>query len=279
MSEEEVNEDSGSILGDAPAEGEPKPEATGTVEDGWLKGVENEWAQDSSMQNIKSVADLAKGYVHAQRLVGKDKIVMPNEHSTPEEKKAFYQKLGLPENVDGYGISHSDESSLSEDTMKDFVAKAHEVGIMPEAAKSMLAWHEANKVAEAEAANTAYAKQVETTISELKQEYGQAFEAKVNMANTVLDKVASPEQIQAMRDSGMLNDKNFITTLVGIAESMSSEAGFDINPKSDGRLSPSEADRRIKEIRGDFSHAYHNSAHPNHENAVKEVTDLYTMLG
>lgn len=258
---------------------EAKEEPTGIVEEGWLKGVQNEWAQDSSMQNITSIEDLAKSYVHAQRMVGKDKVVLPNEHSTDEERREFLHKMGLPKTAEDYGVKPGEETRLSEDFAKSFIEKAYEKGIMPNQAQDMMNWYEEQLGAEETLHNQAAEQSLQETVDTLKSEYGQAYDSKINLANKVLQDNMDEDTIESMRASGLLSNKEFIQTMVKIGEGLVKEGSFNHEPKADGRLTPSEAKRKIGEIQANQDHAYHNKSHPNHQIAVKEVTELFEYVG
>lgn len=267
------------ILGGSKPPVQAKPEPTGTVEEGWLAGVSREWAEDPSLQSVQSLEDLAKGYVHAQRLVGKDKVVIPSEHATDEERRQFLHKLGLPNKLEEYGVSRPEESSLGEEFVNDFVSKAYEQGIMPAQAKTMLNWYE-EKSAEEQSNHVAMMEnQIKTTVEELKADYGQAYDSKINLANKVISDTMDEATLDKMRESGLLSNKEFIQTMVKIGEGLVQEGKFNHEPQADGRLTPSEAKRKIGEIQGDSSHPYHNRNHPNHEIAVKEVTELFEYVG
>lgn len=54
------------------------------------------------MESENPVQEMAKSLLEAQKLVGKPKVGVPSEQSTPEEKTAFYKELGVPETSDGY---------------------------------------------------------------------------------------------------------------------------------------------------------------------------------
>ena len=47
-----------------------------------------------SLKNFNDVGGLAKSYVHAQRMIGADKIALPNQNSTDEDWANVYNKLG-----------------------------------------------------------------------------------------------------------------------------------------------------------------------------------------
>lgn len=264
--------------GEAPAT-EAKPEHTGTVAEGWLAGVGNEWAEDSSMQNIKSIEDLAKGYVHAQRMVGKDKVVLPSDLSTDDEKREFLHKMGLPKDKEEYKINRAEESKVSDDFANSFIERAYAQGIMPSQAQDMLDFYEDQVGAEEKVQAQMMEQDMTSTVEALKGEYGQAFDSKIVLANKVLSDTMDEATIEKMRASGLLNNGEFIRTMVKIGEGLVTEGKFTHDPKADGRLTPSEAKAKIGEIQGNMAHPYHNKAHPNHQVAVNEVAELFNFAG
>ena len=57
---------------------------------------------DPSLTDIKDVANLAKSYVHSQKMIGKDRITLPGKEATDEEWGTFYSELGRPEEAKSY---------------------------------------------------------------------------------------------------------------------------------------------------------------------------------
>ena len=60
----------------------------------FIDGLAEDIRNEPSLQNIQDVDQLAKGYVHEQRMVGADKIPLPNKHATDEDWNQFYSRLG-----------------------------------------------------------------------------------------------------------------------------------------------------------------------------------------
>ena len=83
---------SGSVLGAGSSEA-PAPE----VVSDWRSGLPEDVAGDPSLADIKDVSSLAKSYVHAQRMVGRDKVSIPQEGAGEDEWNSFYDRLGRPE--------------------------------------------------------------------------------------------------------------------------------------------------------------------------------------
>lgn len=285
--EETTVEDGGAS--EKPAEGdilsgrEPDPGAkveTGptTVEDGWLKGVGTEFANDPSMQYVKDLPTLVKNYINTKKLVG-SKVGLPSEYATDEERREFYHKLGLPKEESEYKVGLKEDSFVNDEFIGEFREKAYESGILPSQAQTMLEWYDQKLSAIQEQDQNDYKQDVEATIEELKTEYGQAYESKLHVANRVLDRVVDAETLETMKENGLVNDKAFIQTMVKIGEMFAQEDSFDFKPKSESALTPEEAQRKINEIQGDRSHPYHNSSHPGHEEAVADMGKYFKFLG
>lgn len=64
--------------------------------------VPEKFAKESWANEVKSVDDLWEKMNGAQKLIGKDKIVLPGENATSDELTAFYERMGRPKNPEGY---------------------------------------------------------------------------------------------------------------------------------------------------------------------------------
>ena len=51
------------------------------------------YKEEKSLQNFSNMDDFVKSYLHSQKLVGADKIAVPNKYATDEDWKDVYKKL------------------------------------------------------------------------------------------------------------------------------------------------------------------------------------------
>lgn len=72
----------------------------------WAKGINvgEDILKAPMFSTIKSVDDVVKGFYHAQKMVGADKIVVPSKNASADEWKNYYVKAGLPEKFDDYKV-------------------------------------------------------------------------------------------------------------------------------------------------------------------------------
>ena len=81
MAEEQVAE--------APAEvGQAPSETTAVQETSWKDSLPEEIRGHKSLETIKDVGSLAKGFVHAESMIGSDKIAVPGKWATDDDWSA-----------------------------------------------------------------------------------------------------------------------------------------------------------------------------------------------
>ena len=66
----------------------------------WRASLAEDIKTDKSLASIKDVNSLAKSYIHAQKLVGVEKIPLPNKHATEEDWNVVFDKLGRPKSAE-----------------------------------------------------------------------------------------------------------------------------------------------------------------------------------
>ena len=76
----------------------------------WRTTLDAEFQAHPSIKDVKTVNDLVKMTVNAQKLLGEkaNAIVPLKADATPEQKAEFYKKLGCPDKIDGYEIACPD---------------------------------------------------------------------------------------------------------------------------------------------------------------------------
>ena len=80
----------------------------------WKASLAEEIRADKSLAPIKDINSLAKSYIHAQKLVGVEKIPLPNKHATEEDWNVVYDKLGRPKSPEEYKYNISKDANIDE---------------------------------------------------------------------------------------------------------------------------------------------------------------------
>ena len=240
----------------------------------WRVALSDELRADKSLENIKDISSLAKSYIHAQKLVGADKIPVPNKHATEDDWNAVYSKLGRPETADGYKFNLPEDQKVDEEGLKVFADHAHKLGLLPNQAEGMVKFYNQMRAEELAAADSTATAGRQKAMDELQTEWGQAYNQKITAANNVVREVF-PKGFMSMNleDGTKLGDHPaVIKAFAALADKM----GEDKIVQADGPnyLTPKQIDKEIATLQQPGS-AYWDKNHPNHAMAVDEVKALF----
>ena len=71
--------------------------------------IPEEYKEEKALSNFNNMEDLLKSYLHAQKMVGANKIAVPNKIATEDDWKEVFKKLGAPDNPDDYKYSFKED--------------------------------------------------------------------------------------------------------------------------------------------------------------------------
>lgn len=222
---------------------------------------------------------LAKNYVHAQKLVGAEKLVVPGPTATPEELAAFYTKLGRPEKPDGYvpklpeGLT---EDKLDKARLDTWRKEMHEAGIPKVAAERLLSKYLADEQTAIKAAQEQQAKALEQNELSIKQEFGVKFDEKVNYARWAVKEFGSDGLLQMLDQTGLGSHPEVVKLFAKIGESLSEDKARGTGVKTFGS-SPEQAQADLNAFNRDEAKtkALFDASHPQHEYVVQERKKLF----
>ena len=242
----------------------------------FLKGVqlEAELLNEPAIKNMKDLPSLVKSYVHSQKMIGKDKVVIPGKDATPEHWNEVFTKLGLPKKED-YKLNKSEKSVLGDEFYNKATELGHSLGILPHQMQSFVSKLEEDGAAKFQASMEASKKASEEYWNNLKTEWGDAYEAKFENAKTVLKKFSDEPTNQWLKESGLSANPQFVRLMEKFSSVMK-EARI-IEGKDDAG-SPADLQGRLNSILNDKNHPYWNRDHVNHATSAKEVQELFEKL-
>jgi hypothetical protein len=229
------------------------------------------------IKRAQDIATLAKNHVHAQKLIGADKVPLPGKYATPEDWQAFYDKIGRPP-LDKYEVKVGKDSIVDEAWVTDLKKVAHKEGIMPSQLEAILAWYDGKAAEELKNVKGVRTKEVEEGLSALKKDWGKAYNTRVGYAKSVVEKFGDKELVEMLNNTGLTDDSKLIRLLGKIGEELFKEDTLpDGNNMSSGIYDPAQAVRKANEIIASPQHPYNNPEHPKHHEAKQEVSDLFSM--
>ena len=232
------------------------------------------YKDEKALQNFQDMDGFVKSYLHSQKLVGSDKIPIPNKYATDEDWNAVYEKLGRPRSSDGYEYNLGKESKLYDNSLKAFSTEAHKLGLLPKQAQGIIKYYnDLAGVSETEANNKAEAGRTEAE-KNLRKEFGSTYNDRITAAKKLATSTLGNEFLNntLLQDGSKLGDN---PTVVKAFADLAAQMSEDNIVKGDAPayMSNKEINRQIAVLQQSGS-AYWDKNNPNHSEAVQEVQEL-----
>ena len=288
MSSEQITEQPASPVETTPTTTETKPvEATiasttqpqPTVNKTWKEAISEEFRSDPNIEKFTEIDALAKSYINATKMIGQDKVAVPNKNSTEDQWNEVYDKLGRPESADKYALDvKSDVVPLDDGAVKQFAENAHKLGLSNKQAQGVLEFYKNSME------GTAQQSKVDTETAqvqaeqELRQEWGREFENNVKKAGALAKANINSDILDLELKSGIRvgDHPELIKGFAKIASMMSEDK--IVSPESDSASKSADIESEISTITNNTDGPYWNKQHPDHDKVVQQVYTLREML-
>lgn len=235
------------------------------------------YKEEKSLQNFSNMDDFVKSYLHSQRLVGADKIPVPNKLATEDDWNTVYERLGRPENPEGYSYDLPQESKIDDATLKAFSAEAHKLGLLPQQAQGIMNYY--NNLAEQSEKSLEYRDETARAEAEieLRKEYGPAYDLKISQARNLATNTLGADFLRntILQDGSSLGNHPQIVRAFAELSSKLSEDSM-VQGEVTSAMTVKEIDGEIDNLTQPGS-AYWDKNHINHKKAVDEVQRLYEL--
>ena len=237
-----------------------------------------EYKEEKALQNFQDMKGFVKSYLHSQKLVGADKIPVPNKHATDEDWNEVYTRLGKPESPDGYKFNlPKDNNKLDDNSLKAFSEQAHKLGLLPHQADGIIKYY--NELANAAEVDTNSKAETSRLQAEeaLRKEFGPAYNNKLNAAKNLASATLGSDFLSntVLKDGSKLGDN---PTVVKAFADLAGKLSEDTIVKGDSPsyMTVKDIDQQLDKIRQPGS-AYWDKTHPNHNAAVQEAYKLQEL--
>lgn len=243
----------------------------------WRSGLDPEIKDHPCLKDFKSEKEVAKAYVNAQHLIGVEKLPIPPKNAKPEVREKFlneaFDRLGRPKEAKDYKIPEVKGLKIDQAKVDTFKQLAHKLGLLPHQLEGLYNYQisEVMNASKLHSENTQ--KQINEVTAQLKNEWGEAFDAKLAKAEKVVDTFASDEEKAYLIQSGFNRDPRIIKMLNRIGEAIS-EDSF-VKNGGEATMTPKEALAEIAKI--DANPAFLQAQHPEHKALVTRRQELYAM--
>jgi len=245
----------------------------------WKEAISEEFRNDPNIKKFTEIDALAKSYINATQMIGKDKVAVPNKNSTDDQWNEVYDKLGRPESADKYSLNAKSEVvPIDDNAIKQFAENAHQLGLNNKQAQGILEFYKNNMEGMAKQAKVDTETAQAQSTQELRQEWGREFDTNIKKAGALAKANMNPEVLDMQLKDGMrLGDHpEIIKGFAKIAGMMSEDK--IVSTESENVSSNTDVETEISEIMNNKDGPYWNRSHPDHDKMVQQVYTLREML-
>jgi len=245
----------------------------------WKESISEEFRKDPNIDKFTEIDALAKSYINATKMIGQDKLVIPNNNSTEDQWNEVYSKLGRPESSDQYNLEvTSDTVSMDKGAIKSFAEQSHKLGLNNKQAEGILEFYKNNMEGTAQQSKIDTETAQVQTEQQLRQEWGRDFEGKVKQAGALAKANINPEVLDMQLQNGTrLGDHPEIIKGFAKIASLLTEDKI-LSTESESVNTSKDIESEIASLSGDRQGPYWNRKHPDHDKVVQQVYTLREML-
>ena len=239
--------------------------------------IPENFREEKALDNFNNMEDFVKSYLHAQKLVGADKIPVPNKHATEEDWNEVFKRLGAPSDPNDYKYDLKDQE-MDQGQVQEFNKTAHRLGLLPKQAEGLIKFYNEMNVNNAASQEEAAAQAQMNVEAELKKEFGPQFNKRLDQAKRLAVNSLGQDFLENtyLKDGSRLGDNlNVIKAFSDLADKLSEDP--IIQGDGTSYMTAKDIEKEITELTQEGS-AYWDKNHINHQKAVDEVLKLREML-
>ena len=254
-------------------------EQPSTVAKSWKETISEEFRNDPNISKFTEIDALAKSYINATRMIGQDKVAVPNENSTDDQWNEVYGKLGRPESADKYQLEvQSETAPLDESAIKQFAENAHQLGLNNKQAQGILEFYKNSMEGSVQQARVDTETAQANAEQELRKEWGRSYDENIKKAGAIAKANMSEDILNMeLKDGTRIGDHpSVIKGFASIANLMSEDKLVSTESENVDRGTDYEAE--ISKLVNDRDGPYWNKGHPDHDKVVQQVFTLRTMI-
>lgn len=202
----------------------------------WTQQLPKEMRENADvmkqLSKFKTIGDVAKSFSELETKLGKS-LIQPADDASDEVKNAFWEKLGKPKSVNDYSINDENAAVFKELAFKNNLTDAQATAIYG-------ALQDVGKAA-VEQQQAAFKQQAQATTAALKAEYGNQYNAKIEMLKRGVQKYGGQALGDKLKATGLIADADVVKMFIKLGE-QSAEAGSANNttPPKDKYVSTAE---------------------------------------
>jgi hypothetical protein len=236
------------------------------------------WATKYTIDGKLNVLGLAKGFEHAQTLIGGDKVPVPKDWNDPEQTSRWYAAMGRPEAPEGYKfdpVAELPQGFYQEEAEKSFRNWAYASGLGQSQAQNLRDQYVKVRLQEHQAEQTAQSQARAKVETDLRRELGQAYDGQVATAKAAFRRYADPDFVEYATQQGLLNDPRFVRIFMKVGSETMGETQAKLPNGQIGQATPQQLDEQIADFRKTHDRALRDRDHPENKLRNEQLTGLY----
>lgn len=260
----------------------------GSLKEGWKSGVDESIRHELSLDTFKTVPEAIKQLVNAQKMIGKDKVVIPNEKSTQAEIDYFYNAIGRPQTPDGYKYevpNDVDIVDMSKEAMKPVFDDLHKAGATQKVVDAALGHFHKYITDLQNSVQAELDQQFEEAEAAIKAQAGDAFKEHQHLANLLITENSPTKEfeknlVEAINDNSLR--PYLFSFLAGIQKKyFGTHGGVPANDGNGIDGTPAGLEARAMELQatpGYIDGSLKNSNPAQYNNLTKQIKTLYDRI-
>lgn len=239
-----------------------------------IDGLSEELSSEKALQDFSDIDSLAKSFIDTQKKLG-TMVTLPGEDAPDEAVSKFFNKLGKPESVDGYEI---DDTGLGMDeaALKSLKGAMHSLNMTKSQARGLVNFMSATTKEKLEAIQARDAEASEQTATVLKTEWGAEYEKRKGAAEKAMEEFFGEAKDDIAKLAAIKPAISKALASIGLSMS-ENDAGSDNSNSDLGGMTQESALQEIAKAKQDPEGPYRKASHPEHQEAVAHVTELYKI--
>jgi hypothetical protein len=249
----------------------------GTQPKPWTDGFDGEAMELVGQRKMQGPGDLLNMVRAQQKFIGappEELVRLPKGGAKPEDLRALYGRLGMPEKPDGYDYKDVKLSDGAEETLKQFNPVFHEAGLSNAQARRLVSAYEEFGAKAGESAQARITAEAAAAETKAKAEWGSEFEAKGQASVQFAEALGiKDEELMALQQ--VLGSERVLYRFAELGSKLG-EARVVEGEGKGGPVGESALKAKINELRAEP--AYMDKKHPEHKAIVDRVYGLEGKL-
>jgi len=242
--------------------------------DNWRDFLPDDIKDNASIAKYTDFGAFAKGHVNAVGMIGKDKFTLPE---TDEQFSDLYNRLGRPDDAEGYGLSVpesvDDEQKFDGDFEKTLMTTMHGLGLNGKQAQGisdLLYDTVTSSGSDGAAADEAMRTEA---LTELRSEYGANVDSHIEVSMRIIRELGGDGASDKISKDDLLENPVLVKILSGIANKVLEDTGLD-----GGNQGVTRTDVQTEITEAQAHPAYMDKKHIEHKQQVEKVMALRNKL-